>query len=421
MVFGASLDFDVRVQRHGQYVPSILAISPAISAADKGKVLSVLVWIIFAGATALAAIAVLVPFAKGRRQMREDAASLTGGSDAEVYKDQLGEIDRDMARGMLSEAESEAARIEISRRLLKANDLLGEGSEEHSPKTVSKVRSAAVLTTAFVLVPIAALALYLSFGSPGTPDRPLSDRLASSVENQDVAILIARVEAALAEDPDDARGWAILAPIYARQGRFEDGRGAFEQLLRIQGDDPVVLTDLGELIVIENQGLVTQDAMARFIGALDLDPAFPKARYYRALGLVQEGAQDEARSVLLALRNDGGPDAPWAQSVDTLLDEMDNVALVPSPDVDSAQAIAALPQQDQQAAIEGMVAGLAARLQESPDDLEGWTQLIRAYSVLQAPIRARSALAAALDHFEDDSPARQRLLTMAQELELTAQ
>lgn len=387
-----------------------------------------LVWIMFAAATALAAIAVLVPYAKGQREMREDAATSVGGSDAEVYKDQLGEIERDLARGMLSEPEAEAARIEISRRLLKANDLHdderpidGEGESEagqSAPKNKSRLRSGAVLTTAFLLVPVGALATYLAFGSPGTSDRPLSDRLTSSVENQDVAILIARVESALAEDPDQARGWAILAPIYARQGRFEDARRAFEQLLRIQGDDPVVLTDLGELIVIENQGLVTQDAMARFIGALGLDPAFPKARYYRALGLVQEGSQEEARSILLALRNDGGPAAPWAESVDALLNDMDSVALIPAPDADSAQAIASLPPQDQQAAIEGMVTSLADRLQENPEDLEGWSQLIRAYAVLQAPIQARSALAAALDHFENDSPARQRLLTIAQELEL---
>lgn len=380
-----------------------------------------LVWIMFAGATALAAIAVLVPYAKGQRQMREDAASGAGGSDAEVYKDQLGEIERDLARGMLNEAEAEAARIEISRRLLKANDLREDLSEEKSFTATSKLRSGAVLLTAFALVPAAALVIYLSFGSPGIADRPLSDRLASSVENQDVAILIARVEAALAQDPNDARGWDILAPIYARQGRFAEARGAYEQFLRIQGDDPFVLVEVGELFVIENQGLVTQEAMGWFVEALGMDPGNPKARYYRALGLVQDGQQDEARSILLALRNDGGTDAAWLETVDALLNDMDSAALLPAPDSTGAQAIADLPQADQQAAIEGMVANLAARLQESPDDLEGWTQLIRAYAVLEAPIQARSALAAALDHFETDSPARQRLLTMAQELDLDAQ
>lgn len=380
-----------------------------------------LVWMMFAGATALAAIAVLVPYAKGQRQMREDASSSAGGSDAEVYKDQLGEIERDAARGMLNTAEADAARIEISRRLLKANDLREGLLEETSAPTTSKLRSGAVLVTAFALVPVSALAIYLAFGSPGTADRPLSDRLASSVENQDVAILIARVEAALADDPDDARGWDILAPIYARQGRFAEARGAYEQFLRIQGDDPFVLVEVGELIVLENQGMVTQEAMGWIVEGLSLDPTNPKARYYRALGLVQDGQQDEARSILLALRNDSAADAPWLETVDALLDDMDSVALLPAPDNASAQAIADLPQADQQAAIEGMVAGLAARLQESPDDLEGWTRLIRAYTVLEAPVQAASALAAALDHFETDSPARQRLLTMAQELELNVQ
>lgn len=375
----------------------------------------------FAAATALAAIAVLVPYARGQRQMREDAGASTGGSDAEVYKDQLGEIERDVARGMLNEAEAEAARIEISRRLLKASDLHEGPTDGKAIPATSKLRSGAVLLTAFVLVPAGALAIYLAFGSPGTVDRPLADRLTSSLENQDAAILIARVEAALAENPDDARGWTILAPIYARQGRFAEASGAYEQLLRIQGDDPFVLVELGELIVVENQGLVTQEAMNRFIQALDMDPANPKARYYRALGLVQEGDQEEARAILLALRNDSAADAPWLDTVDTLLDDMDSAALIPAPDRASAQAIADLPQADQQAAIESMVAGLAARLQESPDDLEGWTRLIRAYTVLEAPVQAASALAAALDHFEADSPARQRLLTLAQELQLEAQ
>jgi cytochrome c-type biogenesis protein CcmH len=369
----------------------------------------------------LAAIAVLVPYARGQRQMREDAGSGPGGSDAEVYKDQLGEIERDVARGMLNEAEAEAARIEISRRLLKANDLDDGPSGEASAPTASKLRSGAVLATAFILVPAGALALYMAFGSPGAEDRPLADRLTSSIETQDAAILIARVEAALAENPDDARGWVILAPIYTRQGRFDEARGAYEQLLRIQGEDSFVLVELGELVVLENQGLVTQEAMGRFMQALSLDPTNPKARYYRALGLVQEGEQEEARAILLALRNDSTADAPWLGTVDALLDDMDGAARVPAPDAASAQAIADLSQQDQQAAIESMVASLAARLQDSPDDLEGWTRLVRSYTALDAPVQAASALAAALDHFEDDSPARQRLLTLAQELELDAQ
>ena len=154
--------------------------------------------------------------------------------------------------------------------------------------------------------------------------------------------------------------------------------------------------------------------------ALDVDPAFPKARYYRALGLVQDGALDEARAILVSLRNDGGLDASWAQSVDALLADMQSAVRVPAPDQASAEAIAALPEDDQRAAIEGMVASLAARLATSPEDLAGWSQLIRAYAVLERPEEARRSLLTALDHFASDDPARLRLLTIAEELQIDA-
>lgn len=370
-----------------------------------------LVWVVFAVLTAVAAIAVLLPYARARRAVDD-----LGGSDAEVYKDQLSEIDKDVERGALSEAEADAARLEISRRLLKASDLPDQ--HEAAVVTPSRWRPRLVLATAFLIVPLSALAIYVSFGSPGMPDNPLAERLSATVENQDVAILIARVENAVQENPDDARGWAILAPIYSRQGRFFEARGAFQQLLRIQGDNPVLLTDLGEVIVVENQGLVTEEAMQQFRAALDIEPSFPKARYYRALGLVQEGQLDQAREILIALRNDGGSDAPWTASVDALLADMPSAVRVPAPDTDAAEAIISLPEQERRAAIEGMVDGLAARLEDQPDDLAGWSQLIRSYVALGGRDDAERSLWTALAFFQADNPARLRLLTIAEELQL---
>lgn len=370
-----------------------------------------LVWVVFAVLTAIAAIAVLLPYARARRE-----ASDLGGSDAEVYKDQLSEIDKDLERGALSEAEAESARLEISRRLLKASDLpdIRETPTSNPPRW----RPRLVLATAFLVVPLSALALYFSFGSPGMPDNPLSERLSATVENQDVAILVARVENAVQENPDDARGWAILAPIYVRQGRFFEARGAYQQLLRIEGDNAVLFTDLGEVIVVENQGLVTEEAMQQFRAALDVEPSFPKARYYRALGLVQEGELDQARAILIALRNDGGPDAPWTASVDALLADMPSAVRVPAPDADAAEAVLSMPETERRAAIEGMVDGLAARLADQPDDLAGWSQLVRSYAALGDRDQAERSLWTALDVFQTDNPARLRLLTIAEELQL---
>lgn len=370
-----------------------------------------LVWIIFAVMTAIAAVAVLLPFAQAQRR-----ATSEGGSDAEVYKDQLEEIEKDVERGVVSAAEADAARLEISRRLLKANDLNDEGDPVSKPR---KWRARTVLATAFIIVPISAIATYLSYGNPGLEDQPLAQRLEGTIEEQDAAILIARVEEAVAENPDDVRGWAVLAPIYARQGRFEDARRAYNQLIRLEGQVPTLLTDLGELIVVENQGLVTEEAMGRFRAALTVDPTFAKARYYQALGLAQDGRQDEARTVLLAMRGEGGEDAPWRGSVDQLLADLDGAAMIPTPDGTAAQSIAGLSSQDREQAIRDMVQGLADRLSVRPNDLAGWSQLIRAYVVLERPDDARESLDIALRQFAADSPARQRLLTIAQELELT--
>ncbi|MBO6674911.1 MAG: c-type cytochrome biogenesis protein CcmI [Rhizobiales bacterium] len=380
-----------------------------------GKGAFVLVWVVFAVLTAVAAIAVLLPYARARSHA-DDLVDDLGGSDAEVYKDQLAEIDKDVERGALSPAEADAARLEISRRLLKASDLPDQ--QETQASQPSRWRPRLVLATAFAIVPVSALALYFWFGAPGVPDNPLAERLSANVENQDVAILIARVEGAVQDNPDDARGWAILAPIYARQGRFFDARGAYQQLLRIEGEDPVLLTDLGEVIVVENQGLVTEEAMQQFLAALDLEPSFPKARYYRALGLVQEGRVDQARGILTALRNDGGPDAPWTASVDALLADMESAVRVPAPNADAAEAIRSLPEQERRAAIEGMVDGLAARLSDQPDDLAGWSQLVRSYVALGERADAERSLWTALAFFEADNPARLRLLTIAEELQL---
>ena len=400
-------------------------------------------WFIFAVLTAIAAITVLAPYARERRKLVKAGtasdSSDFGGSDTEVYKDQLGEIDRDLARGVINEAEAEAARLEVSRRLLRAADAAEAPSEaapdetqsaqtapdsDPKPKPLHPWRGRVVLATAFVFVPLVAVATYLAYGAPGLGDRPLAARLATSVENQDVAILVARVENALAEDPDDARGWAILAPVYARQGRFADARNAYRQLIRIQGGSPTLFSDLGELIVVENQGLVTVDATASFDDALAMNPAFPKARYYRALGLVQEGQTEVAREALIALREEGGPSAPWTESVDRLLANMESAALgsdatrAPVIDPNDAAAIAALPEVDRRRAIEGMVDGLAARLESAPYDLAGWSQLVRSYVTLERRVEAQDALQSAMNLFRDDQPARLRLLTIAEELQL---
>ncbi|MEM1286864.1 MAG: c-type cytochrome biogenesis protein CcmI [Pseudomonadota bacterium] len=378
------------------------------------------IWILFAALTAIAASCVLIPYARARKAAGSDSPVAPGASDLQVYKDQLREIERDTKRGILPEQEAEAAKTEISRRLLRSADAATRASG--GPGGSNRVRARTVLVTAFALIPISTIAIYLALGSPDLEDQPLAQRIATAVEDQDTAILIARVEEAVGENPDDVRGWSILAPIYARQGRFADARIAFQQIIRLSGDRPDLFGALGEVIIMENQGLVTTEAAEQFERALNIDPNFRLARYYTALALVQEGAGEEASPILRSLVDSSAVADPWTAASRALLAQIESGEdpLVPSQRtvLESAEAIASLPEAQRRQAIEGMVARLAERLQEQPDDLAGWSQLIRSYATLGRDADARAALDRALDIFRTDNPARLRLLTIAEETQI---
>src|SRR5260370_16680313 len=167
-------------------------------------------WFVFALMTAAAIFAVLWPLGRGTRPQND-------GSETVVYKDQLAEIERDVSAGLIGRSEADAARVEISRRLLAAAD------HQRAPPVVSSIklrRSAAI--TALVGVPIVAVAFYLPLGSPQLGDFPLAQRTHAPDVTQPLDNLVAQVEQHLAKNPTDARGWSVLAPVLARLGRYDD-------------------------------------------------------------------------------------------------------------------------------------------------------------------------------------------------------
>src|SRR5712671_5785246 len=158
-------------------------------------------WFVFALMTAAAIFAVLWPLGRHGRPQRD-------GSETVVYQDQLAEIDRDVAAGLIGSPEAEAARVEISRRLLAAAD------NQRDPPTASSVslrRSAAMI--ALIGLPIVAVALYLPLGSPSLGDFPLAQRASTPNGAQPLDKLVAQVEAHLEKNPTDGRGWSVIAPV----------------------------------------------------------------------------------------------------------------------------------------------------------------------------------------------------------------
>lgn len=247
--------------------------------------------------------------------------------------------------------------------------------------------------------------LYLRIGSPRQPDAPLSARTDA---HEDFATALARIERHLERDPDDVRGWSVLAPVYLRLGRADDAVRAYRQIVRLKGDTPENLADLAEAQVHRAQGVITAEARAGFEQAAGKDPTLAKAQWYLGLGAEQDGDKAKARKIWEAMVANAPPDSPLAAALRERIAALDGAA--------PASGIAALPPAERAQAIRGMVESLAARLREKGDDLEGWLRLVRAYRVLGEEEKARQALADARGHFAQNEPAMNRLAALAREL-----
>ncbi|MEX0753416.1 MAG: c-type cytochrome biogenesis protein CcmI [Xanthobacteraceae bacterium] len=355
-------------------------------------------WFVLAMMTAAAAFAVLWPL--GRRQ-----ESNAGGSDIPVYRDQLDEIERDRAAGRIGEAEAEAAKVEVSRRLLAAAD---KGMDV--PASSSLWRRRAVALAALILLPAVSGGLYLALGSPSLPGQPLAARL-SPPERAPVAQLVAQVEAHLEKNPQDGRGWEVLAPVYMQLGRFDDAARAWRNAATYSGSTAERESNLGEALTAGAKGVVTADAKSAFERALALEANDAKARYFLGLAAEQDGRKEEAAAIWRNLLASAPPDAPWTDFVRASLARVGGTpaAMPPGPSDEDVAAAAALSPEERQQMIRGMVEGLASRLKNDGNDIEGWLRLVRAYTVLGERDKARAAAADARRASEGDPEKIRRL------------
>ena len=360
-------------------------------------------WFIFAMMTAAAMFAVLWPLGRGPRLAG-------GGSDLVVYKDQLQEVGRDRAAGLIGEAEAEAARLEISRRLLAAADVekarpaMVSASAKLAPEQL-RWRRLAILAV-LVVLPLGPASLYVALGSPNIPTQSAFARI-DGPHGDTIADLVGKVEAHLAQNPGDGRGWELLAPVYMRLGRFDDAVAARRKALALNGETAARHADLGELLTDAADGVVTAEAKTEFDRAVALDAKDPKARYFLGLAAEQDGNKEAAATILHALLDDAPPGAPYVKFVRGALARVTGTAPQATPSADDVAAAAAAPgptAQDVAAAgqmsdegrrdmIRGMVARLADRLHQDGSDVEGWLRLVRAYAVLGERDKAKDAAA----------------------------
>lgn len=353
-----------------------------------------------------AAALVALPLLRGR----ERGAS-RGEHALAVYRQQLAELEGELSRGVICAEDATAARLEIQRRMLSADNetaLPASGGANPAPGGRGACIGAA---SAVLAIPALAIGLYMMFGSPAqTPNRDAAQVTGADTEHMDMLALTEKLAVRMAATPEDIQGWMLLGRSYVTLEDFPKAISAYAKAVALAGDKPapMVLAEYAEALVQGNNGLVGEDAQAQFRKVLKIIPSEPRSQFYLGLAKAQSGDAKGALADWVALLKQAEPGAPWAGAVRAQAQEVadllkvDLAALLPDPaplptvaaapsapaaqpgpDADDMTAAAAMPEGERKQMIESMVARLASRLETTEkDNVDGWLRLARAYGVL---------------------------------------
>ncbi|WP_374369072.1 c-type cytochrome biogenesis protein CcmI [Dongia sp.] len=346
----------------------------------------ILIWFILGIMTLATAVLLALPLFDTRKFKNEIVFAL------EVYRDQIQELNRDAAAGLIAPDQAKQAQIEIERRILALTE-----SPQWQP---ARAPSHGMLVTAAVLLPLLGFGLYLWLGEPGLPGQPFAHEANAIVTSPEIA----RLQDAVAERPNDAAAWVALAAGYGAAGQPTDSATAYGKAVALGANDSDTLAAYGQALLMASGGEMTEPANAAFRRALAADPSNPIARFFLALGRAQAGDVEGALADWMALAAETPADAPWRAMLDNHIAKATQRlgrAPVPSPGAEDAPAagpsaaeIAAaesMSPAEREEFVNAMVTRLAERLQAAPEDLEGWIRLARAYQVLERGDDARAA------------------------------
>jgi cytochrome c-type biogenesis protein CcmH len=346
-------------------------------------------WII-AGLLVLAAlIALLKPLLWATPESADEGESVLA-----VFRRQLINLDSEIAQGRLAPDEAAAVRAEITRRMLAAADQ----ETQNSPPAVlgsaaTSWRIGAAIGIA-ALLPAAALVIYSAVGAPAAIERSGSAAAAAPATDDRAKLAAAaeQLKARLQQEPGHVEGWVLLARTFASLERYPEARAAYSQAISLAPKEPRLHAELGELLVLAAGGEVTAEAGAEFAKAGD----DPRARFYGAEAALQRGDPEAAKATLRALLATAPAEAPWRKLVQERLaeispDEQPPAAKGSGPTAKDVAAAQSMSPEERQAMIRSMVDRLAARLEQNPNDKDGWIRLAHAYDVLGESEKAEAA------------------------------
>ncbi len=370
-----------------------------------------MLWIGLAALTGVTLVCILWPLRSAR------SAVPRASGEAAFLRGQLDGVAREVEQGYIPDGAGEAARAEIGRRLIAVARRDETVLVTADFATARRGRRTVAAGFVALCLPVLAFGLYSRIGDPGhaAAVAKVVDTAQPAAAAGDMTVIVAQVEAHLAKNPEDGRGYEVLAPVYMRMGRSDDAAQAWAAAIRLLGATAEREASYGEALFAAAGSIVTADSRAAFEAAVARDEKSAKGRFYLGLAAEQEGDKAKARTLWSALLADAPADAPWLASVAQRIAALD--APPPNAAPGAPAALAGVPA-EQLAMIRQMVAGLAGRLAKDGNDLAGWQKLVRAYAVLAQMDEARAALAAARGAFAADAPATAALDSLARDLGL---
>jgi cytochrome c-type biogenesis protein CcmH len=383
---------------------------------------------------------------------RDEKSSDKADYDLRVYRDQLGEVDRDLERGVLSTEDATRVRTEISRRILAADVERREINDSTSgaPKLLAGGIAVALAVASFALY--FGLGPITGLGAPGYGDLALAERIAFADNLRETRPSQAEAEASLPEQPtpaefgedylrlvqtlrdtvvqrpDDIQGHALLAQNESNLGNFTAAYEAQARLIELKGDKATVqdLTDYSDLLVLAAGGYVSPEAEQAASVVLNTDPQNGIARYYSGLMMAQTGRPDMAFRIWDRQLRIGPENAPWIAPILAQIPDMAvragvnyqipaiGSASTNGPTFGDIDAASELTGAERIEMIEGMVAGLSDRLATEGGSAPEWAQLIGALGVLGRSDQAFAIYQNAQQVFADDLTAIDMITRAAQ-------
>lgn len=359
-------------------------------------------WIAAAILTLAALTALVFPLA---RKQGGNGIPERADFDLAVYKDQLLEIDRDMDRGVLSDDQATAARTEIERRMLAA-----ASDGEETPASTSSRAPGWLMVIVLVVVPLGALGLYFKLGQPTMKSQPFAEREQAKPANmalrqEQINQMITEMQARAEKDPTDPNVWAGLGQVYSKLGRNAEAVHAYEQLVATTNRQAEALMALGEAMFVDAGEIVTPAAAKLFVEAKAKMPSHPMTYFYLAQERRKSGDLQGAMDQYAGLLSISAMDDEWVPEIQSRMKQLADTAGIsvpvvkllpakpqaPGPTAEQVQNAQEMAPADQQEMIKSMVARLAGKLKDNPDDLQGWKRLAQAYKVLGDPTKQAEA------------------------------